>query len=200
MTWKAAAVWCQLNLFTLIHCICLNRCTQTNTVLVPKCLLWMLWFYLVLCSVSDACISTVYLCINLQYVCLGSLVRLHVNDYINQSMKKTMWSITSAGSLSFLEIDDTQEADKHKGKLSAAPYKAFTALYMFAFILYLYMCVCHPANGLGRYEVHYSLEIICEPAAANKVISVQCATQVSSENSDKWQNLCITTFSLQSIE
>ncbi|XP_027147601.1 cilia- and flagella-associated protein 47 isoform X2 [Larimichthys crocea] len=53
------------------------------------------------------------------------------------------------GSLSFLEIDDTQEADKHKG------------------------------NGLGRYEVHYSLEIICEPAAANKVISVQCATQSS---------------------
>ncbi|TMS11531.1 Cilia- and flagella-associated protein 47 [Larimichthys crocea] len=44
---------------------------------------------------------------------------------------------------------DTQEADKHK------------------------------ANGLGRYEVHYSLEIICEPAAANKVISVQCATQSS---------------------
>ncbi|XP_044200977.1 cilia- and flagella-associated protein 47-like isoform X2 [Thunnus albacares] len=53
------------------------------------------------------------------------------------------------GCLSFVEIDDMQEADKDK------------------------------ENVLGRYEVYFSLEIICEQAAAIKVIDVQCAAQSS---------------------
>ncbi|CAK6965505.1 LOW QUALITY PROTEIN: cilia and flagella-associated protein 47-like [Scomber scombrus] len=53
------------------------------------------------------------------------------------------------GCLSFVEIDDKQEAVKDKG------------------------------NSLGRYEVYFSLEIICERAAAVKVIDVQCAAQRS---------------------
>ncbi|KAM9334135.1 cilia and flagella-associated protein 47-like [Symphorus nematophorus] len=35
------------------------------------------------------------------------------------------------------------------------------------------------ADVLGRYEVHFSLEIICEPAAPIRVIDVQCITQSS---------------------
>uniref|UniRef100_UPI0037E78C74 cilia and flagella-associated protein 47-like n=1 Tax=Semicossyphus pulcher TaxID=241346 RepID=UPI0037E78C74 len=38
---------------------------------------------------------------------------------------------------------------------------------------------CHPGNTLGRYKVHFSLEIICEPAAPIKVIDVNCAAQSS---------------------
>ncbi|XP_044044267.1 cilia- and flagella-associated protein 47-like isoform X3 [Siniperca chuatsi] len=53
------------------------------------------------------------------------------------------------GCVSFVEIDDMQEADKHKG------------------------------NVHGRYEVHFSLEIICEPTVPIKVIDVQCAAQSS---------------------
>ncbi|XP_033472251.2 cilia- and flagella-associated protein 47-like [Epinephelus lanceolatus] len=53
------------------------------------------------------------------------------------------------GCLSFIEIDAMQEADEHKGNL------------------------------LGCYEVHFSLEIICEPAVPIKVIDVQCAAQSS---------------------
>ncbi|XP_074483047.1 cilia and flagella-associated protein 47-like isoform X1 [Sebastes fasciatus] len=49
------------------------------------------------------------------------------------------------GCVSFLEIGDRQEADKHK----------------------------------GCYEVHFSLEIICEPAAPIKSIQVECAAQSS---------------------
>ncbi|XP_051283893.1 cilia- and flagella-associated protein 47-like isoform X2 [Dicentrarchus labrax] len=37
----------------------------------------------------------------------------------------------------------------------------------------------HKENVLGRYEVHFSVEIICEPAAPIKVIDVQCAAQSS---------------------
>lgn len=46
----------------------------------------------------------------------------------------------------------------------------------------LYMCLSHPGNVLGCYKVHFTLEIICEPAAPNMVINVQCTAQVSSEN------------------
>ncbi|KAA8579715.1 hypothetical protein FQN60_006808 [Etheostoma spectabile] len=53
------------------------------------------------------------------------------------------------GCVSFLEIEDTQEADKQKG------------------------------NVLGCYEVHFTLEIICEPAAPIKIIDVQCSAQSS---------------------
>uniref|UniRef100_A0AAQ5ZD21 Calponin-homology (CH) domain-containing protein n=1 Tax=Amphiprion ocellaris TaxID=80972 RepID=A0AAQ5ZD21_AMPOC len=53
------------------------------------------------------------------------------------------------GCVSFVETDDMQEASKEKG------------------------------NASGRYEVNFSLEIICEPAAPIKVIDVQCATQNS---------------------
>ncbi|XP_042368969.1 cilia- and flagella-associated protein 47-like isoform X1 [Plectropomus leopardus] len=53
------------------------------------------------------------------------------------------------GCVSFLEINNKQDADKHKGDV------------------------------LGCYEVHFSLEIICEPAAPIKVIDVQCAAQSS---------------------
>ncbi|XP_070786864.1 cilia- and flagella-associated protein 47-like [Enoplosus armatus] len=52
------------------------------------------------------------------------------------------------GCVSFVEIDDTQKADKPKGKLR-------------------------------RYEVRFSLEVICEPAVPVKVIDVQCAAQSS---------------------
>ncbi|KAM7365486.1 hypothetical protein PAMP_016406 [Pampus punctatissimus] len=55
----------------------------------------------------------------------------------------------SAGCLSFVEIDGVQEADKNKG------------------------------NVRGCYEVYFSLEIICEQAAAIKVIHVECAAQSS---------------------
>nr|XP_046237666.1 cilia- and flagella-associated protein 47-like [Scatophagus argus] len=53
------------------------------------------------------------------------------------------------GYVSFFEIDNIQKPDKDNG------------------------------NVLGCYEVHFSLEIICEPAAPIKVIDVQCATQSS---------------------
>ncbi|XP_051799231.1 cilia- and flagella-associated protein 47 isoform X2 [Acanthochromis polyacanthus] len=53
------------------------------------------------------------------------------------------------GCVSFVETDDVQEASKDKG------------------------------NASGRYEVYFSLEIICEPAAPIKVINVQCTTQNS---------------------
>ncbi|XP_028427228.1 cilia- and flagella-associated protein 47-like [Perca flavescens] len=53
------------------------------------------------------------------------------------------------GCLSFLEIEDMQDADKQKG------------------------------NVLGCYEVHFSLEITCEPAAPIKIIDVQCSAQSS---------------------
>ncbi|XP_039998194.1 cilia- and flagella-associated protein 47-like [Xiphias gladius] len=48
-----------------------------------------------------------------------------------------------------IEIDDIQEADKDKGHV------------------------------LRRYEVYFTLEVICEPPAPIKVIDVQCATQSS---------------------
>ncbi len=52
--------------------------------------------------------------------------------------------------------------------------------------LHLYhLCTC-AGNVLRRYKVHFSLEIICEPAAPTKVIEVQCAAQVSFENTLKW--------------
>ncbi|XP_031708292.1 cilia- and flagella-associated protein 47 [Anarrhichthys ocellatus] len=53
------------------------------------------------------------------------------------------------GCVSFQEIVDMQDADEHKGSV------------------------------LGYYEVYFSLEIICEPAAPIKVIDVQCAAQSS---------------------
>ncbi|KAM8722646.1 cilia- and flagella-associated protein 47-like isoform 1-T1 [Acanthopagrus schlegelii] len=53
------------------------------------------------------------------------------------------------GLLSFQEMDDIQEADTLKG------------------------------NVRGCYKVHFTLEIICEPAAPNMVINVQCTTQSS---------------------
>ncbi|XP_045909360.1 cilia- and flagella-associated protein 47-like isoform X3 [Micropterus dolomieu] len=53
------------------------------------------------------------------------------------------------GSVSFVENYDMQEADTHKG------------------------------NVRGHYKVHFSLEIICEPAVPIKVIDVQCAAQSS---------------------
>ncbi|XP_074521086.1 cilia- and flagella-associated protein 47-like [Halichoeres trimaculatus] len=51
--------------------------------------------------------------------------------------------------VSFVEIDDAQKGDGNE------------------------------ANARGRYEVHFTLEIICEPAAPIKVIDVQCAAQSS---------------------
>ncbi|XP_078147098.1 cilia and flagella-associated protein 47-like [Centroberyx gerrardi] len=54
-----------------------------------------------------------------------------------------------SGCVSFTAIDDMQEAEKDKGNVS------------------------------GHYEVYFSLEIICEPAAPIKVIDVQCAVQSS---------------------
>ncbi|XP_062417325.1 cilia- and flagella-associated protein 47-like [Pungitius pungitius] len=53
------------------------------------------------------------------------------------------------GYVSFLEVVDSLDADKHKG------------------------------NVTGCYEVHFSLEIVCEPAGPIKVIDVQCAAQSS---------------------
>lgn len=69
------------------------------------------------------------------------------------------------------------------------------------------MCSCHPGNLRGHYKVHFSLEIICEPAVPIKVIDVQCAAQVNSTNihfffvlltlsqiTFRDANICITTF------
>ncbi|KAK5847639.1 hypothetical protein PBY51_016749 [Eleginops maclovinus] len=53
------------------------------------------------------------------------------------------------GNVSFTEMYNMQEADKPKG------------------------------NVPGRYEVHFSLEIICKPAAPIKLIDVQCVAQSS---------------------
>ncbi|KAK1876737.1 Cilia- and flagella-associated protein 47 [Dissostichus eleginoides] len=53
------------------------------------------------------------------------------------------------GNVSFTEMYNIQEADKHKG------------------------------NVPGCYEVHFSLEIICKPAAPIKLIVVQCVAQSS---------------------
>lgn len=88
--------------------------------------------------------------------------------------------------MSFLETDDMQEADKGKGQLSVV-HEAFRGstkvcnVCVFTFIPYVWR-PCHTGNVLGRYKVHFSLEIICEPAAPVRVIDVQCAFQVSSEN------------------
>ncbi|XP_029931399.1 cilia- and flagella-associated protein 47-like [Myripristis murdjan] len=54
-----------------------------------------------------------------------------------------------SGCVSFLVTDEAQGAKKNKGNMS------------------------------GHYEVYFSLEIICEPAAPVKVIDVQCAVQSS---------------------
>ncbi|KAF7659348.1 hypothetical protein LDENG_00298910 [Lucifuga dentata] len=54
-----------------------------------------------------------------------------------------------SGLLSFVATEDMQEAEKDKG------------------------------NALGRYEVYFSLEIICEPAAPVGVVDVRCAVQSS---------------------
>lgn len=49
--------------------------------------------------------------------------------------------------------------------------------------LHLYhICPCHPADILGHYMVYFFVEIFCEPAAPVRVIDVQCASGVSSEN------------------
>ncbi|XP_071320696.1 cilia- and flagella-associated protein 47-like isoform X2 [Trachinotus anak] len=53
------------------------------------------------------------------------------------------------GCVSFVETDDIQEADNDKGHV------------------------------LGRYEVYFSVEVICEPPAPIKVIDVRCAAQSS---------------------
>ncbi|XP_034533198.1 cilia- and flagella-associated protein 47-like isoform X2 [Notolabrus celidotus] len=53
------------------------------------------------------------------------------------------------GCVSFIEVDDAQKGDRHE------------------------------ANAQGCYEVHFTLEIICEPAAPMKVMHVQCAAQSS---------------------
>lgn len=42
--------------------------------------------------------------------------------------------------------------------------------------------ICIPGRVFRHYEVYFTLEIICEPAAPVKVIDVQCVAQVSSEN------------------
>ncbi|KAM8903182.1 cilia- and flagella-associated protein 47-like [Spinachia spinachia] len=53
------------------------------------------------------------------------------------------------GYVSFLEVEDAQDADMHKGNIP------------------------------GCYEVHFFLEIVCEPATPIKVIDVQCSAQSS---------------------
>ncbi len=86
--------------------------------------------------------------------------------------------------MSFLEIDDMQEADEHKGKLNVVPYtvhEAFRAQRASETLFTFCPCrSCHPGDVFRPYEVHFSLEIICEPAVPIKVIDVRCAAQVSS--------------------
>lgn len=73
------------------------------------------------------------------------------------------------------------------------------------YTVFLLVCVCHPGNVFGPYKVHFSLEIICEPAGPIKVIDVQCAVQVSSanlsgyllilsQNTFRGANICVPTF------
>lgn len=103
-------------------------------------------------------------------------------------------------------MDDMQEADQHKGTVSLVlyhilsmnhlelrePQKHFEVCFALNLIrmlsvcthlfAFMHVCACHPGNVLGCYKAHFSLEIICEPAAPIKVIDVQCAAQVSSAN------------------
>lgn len=97
------------------------------------------------------------------------------------------------GHVSFVDTAEIEEPDKNTGRPSM-----YHVLHLYLLVLrklhkttdlittvclyFHYICtfICIPGYVLGHYEVYFSLEIICEPAAPVKVIDVECVAQVSS--------------------
>lgn len=86
--------------------------------------------------------------------------------------------------MSFVEVDDGQENGKDNGKLSILGINrnSFKNTVVCLYNILIHVCIFHEGEILRSYMVHFSLELICEPAAPVRVIDVQCPSQVSSDN------------------